>query len=381
MTDRPTIFLTAAEASGDSHGAGLVSALKRRLPKARLVGAGGARMAEAGCEVLLDMTAQAAMLTGPLLKLRYFHRCIRQLRGHMRELKPDVVVPIDSPALNWHIAKAARKIGSPAMYYVAPQVWAWAPWRVKKLRKLTDAVASILPFEEDYLRPKGVNARFVGHPLFDHLSPRPEPLPDLAAAGASGKWRVAMLPGSRPGEIASLAGSMSGAAEAIRQQWPEAIITFTAADATAADRIRDAIAPAEWPISVGETSDVLAGSHFAIAASGTVTLQVAHYGVPMVVVYRGSKWGYRLLGRWLIRIPHLSLVNILAGREIAPELMPHFRDRRLIENALAMLADSERLQQARGDLLAVTAPLENRPQPTADEVADMVIEQLNLRNA
>ena len=377
MTDRPTIFLTAAEASGDSHGAGLVAAMKRRLPQARLIGAGGMRMAEAGCEIFLDMTAHAAMGAGPLLKLRYFHRCIKLLRGHMRELKPDVVVPIDSPALNWHIAKAARKVGSPVMYYVAPQVWAWAPWRVKKLRRLTDAVACILPFEENYLRPKGVNARFVGHPMFDQMAARPEQLPDLAAANASGRWRVAVLPGSRTGEIASLAGSFCAAAEAIQQQWPNAVITFTAVDETAARHIREAIAPADWNIVVGKTAEVLADSHMAVAASGTVTLEVAHYGVPMVVAYRGtSKWGYRLVGRWLIRIPHLSLVNILAGREIVPELMPYFADRQLTETAVALLADPDRLQQTRDSLLAVTAPLENRPQPTAEAVADLVIEQL-----
>ena len=189
MIDKPVIFLIAAEASGDAHGAGLVAALKSRLPGARLIGAGGAKMAAAGCDLLLDMTAQAAMLHGPLFKLRYFHRCLKQLKARMADLKPDVVVPIDSPALNWHVAKAAHRLGAPVMYYVAPQVWAWARWRVKKLRRLTDRVACILPFEQAYLQQRGVKARFVGHPLFDHLAPRPAELPDLTAAAESGKWR------------------------------------------------------------------------------------------------------------------------------------------------------------------------------------------------
>jgi len=377
MNDKPTIFLTAAEASGDSHGAGLVTVLNRRLPGARLVGAGGAKMAAAGCEILLDMTAQASMLHGPFLKLHYFHRCLRQLKRHMRDIAPDVVVPIDSPALNWHIAKAAKAIGALVMYYVAPQVWAWAPWRVRKLARLTDRVACILPFEQDYLRRRGVQARFVGHPMFDHLSPRPAELPDLQAASQSGRWCVALLPGSRPGEITAHAPAMTAAAEAITQRWPQARCTFTAPDETAAERIAAAAGLPRADIAVGRTAEVLAQCHFAVAASGTVTLEVAHYGVPMVIVYRVSRAGYSLVGRWLIRTPYLSLVNILAGRQITPELMPWFGNiNQLVRATLDMMSDPDALARARRDLLDVTAPLERRPKPTAEAVADMIVELL-----
>ncbi|MHC4561323.1 MAG: lipid-A-disaccharide synthase [Planctomycetota bacterium] len=378
MANTPTIFFTAAEASGDSHGAGLVAALRERLPNARLVGAGGAKMADSGCEILLDMTAQAAMLHGAVMKLRYFHRCLRQLRSHVRQIKPDVIVPIDSPALNWHVAKAARKQGVPVMYYVAPQVWAWAPWRVQKLRKLTDRVACILPFEEEYLRKRGVNATFVGHPMFDHMPPRPDDLPDLSAAALSGEWRVALLPGSRPGEIAAHAPAMLAAAQAIRKQSPNAICAFTAGNEAAAERIRQATGHLDLPVEVGRTSEVLAESHFAVTSSGTATLQVAHYGVPMVIVYRASKWGYRLFGRWLIRTRHLSLVNVLAGREVVPELMPWFGDvDEVVHTTLMMMSDVFRLHQIRDDLLTITAPLENRPQSTAEATADLVMKLLD----
>jgi len=376
MTGRPTIFFSAAEASGDSHGAGLVAALRRRLPGARLVGAGGPRMAEAGCEMLLDMTDQATMLLGPFLKLRYYHRCVRFLRRRIRELAPDVVVPIDSPALNWSIAGAAKKQGIPVMYYVAPQVWAWASWRIRRARRLTDRIACILPFEQDYFRSRGVAATFVGHPMFDHLPPRPRDLPDLEAASRTGQWRVALLPGSRPAEIAAHMPAMIAAARALQHQWPEASFVVTAADDTAAKRIDEAGA-GDLPIAIGRTSEVLAESHLAVAASGTVTLQVAHYGVPTVVVYKASRLAYHLLGWWLLRTKHLSLVNILAGREIVPELMPWFGDVDAVADAtLAMMNDLRRLQQAREDLLAVAAPMEDRPQPTAEAVADLVMELL-----
>ena len=381
MIDSPVIFLTAAEASGDAHGAGLVAALKTRLPGARLIGAGGAKMAAAGCDVLLDMTAQASMLHGPLFKLRYFHRCLKQLKRHMADLKPDVVVPIDSPALNWHVAKAAHRLGAPVMYYVAPQVWAWARWRLKKLRRLTDRVACILPFEEAYLQQRGVKARFVGHPLFDHLASRPAELPDLTAAAESGKWRVALLPGSRPGEIAAHAPAMVAVARAIKHRWPEATCTFTAPDETAGERIIAATAgQGDVEVLTGRTADVLAGSHFAVAASGTVTLEVAHYGVPAVIVYRVGWWSYNLVGWWLVRTKRISLVNILADREIVPELMPWYgSSRKLARATLEMMDDPARLAQARRDLLEVTALLEDRPQPAADAVADLVIELLDER--
>ncbi len=375
MTDSPTIFFSAAEASGDAHGAGLVAELKRRLPNAKLIGAGGQKMQQAGCDVVLDMTANASMLSGPFLKMRYFMRCLKQIKGHIRDLSPDVVVPIDSPALNWHVAKAARKAGSPVMYYVAPQVWAWAQWRVKKLRRLTDKVACILPFEEAYLTLRGVNAQFVGHPLFDHMAPRPAALPDLAEASSTGKWRVTLLPGSRPGEIAAHAPAMMAVADAIGQRWPDAVCTFSAPDETAAQRVRDAAEGRQLEVAVGRTAEVLADSHFAVAASGTVTLEIAHYGVPMVIVYRVGKAGYKLVGKWLVRTPQLSLVNILAGREIVPELMPWYgKSQELVDAALAMMEDQAQLTQARSDLLAVTAPLENYPKPTDEAVADMVID-------
>jgi len=290
-------------------------------------------------------------------------------------------VPIDSPALNWHVAKAAHRLGAPVMYYVAPQVWAWAQWRVKKLRRLTDRVACILPFEEAYLQQRGVKARFVGHPLFDHLTPRPAELPDLTAAAESGKWRVALLPGSRPAEIAAHAPAMVAVAQAIKQRWPEATCTFTAPDETAGERI-GAVTAGQGDVEVvtGRTADVLAGSHFAVAASGTVTLEVAHYGVPAVIVYRVGWWSYNLVGWWLVRTKRMSLVNILAGREIVPELMPWYgSSSKLVQATLEMMDDPARLAQARRDLLEVTAPLEGRPQPAAQAVADLVIELLDGR--
>lgn len=375
--DRPlTIFISAAEASGDEHAARLMRALRRRLGRVRFVGVAGHNMAAEGCEVLADFTVRASMLGGPFLRIGYYYRAIRRLQRRIAEIRPDVHIPVDSPAMNWHLAKAARKSGAKVVYYIAPQVWAWAPWRVKKLASLTDHVACILPFEERYLRDRGVRASFVGHPLFSSLPARPAVLPDLAEAWSEGSWRVAFLPGSRPGEINDNVPAILAAAAAIRRRWPQARCTFAARNNEDALAIRKASHKgmgAHVDIEVHRTAEVLARSHFALAKSGTNTLQVAHFGVPMVTFYRVGLLAYGLVGRWLIRTPHLSLANILAGRRIVPELMPWFGSaRKLSDMVIDTMSDLGCLFEARADLLALTDELRGDGADASDNTAALV---------
>jgi len=383
MGTGPTIFLSAAEASGDHHAAGLVRALKDRLPGARFVGAAGPAMQEAGCESIIDLTASATMLGGVLGKIMYYRRAVRKIRESIREIRPDILVPVDSPALNWHVAKAAKAGSIPVMYYVAPQVWAWAPWRIKKVRRLTDHVACLLPFEEEYFRSRDVAATFVGHPLFDRLpeSRESRECPDLAGAWHEGSWRVAMLPGSRAGEIAGIAPAMAVTAAEICKRWAKAECTFLAADELAADRIRAATRREDLHIVTGDPDRVLSDSHFAVAASGTVTLQVASYGIPMAIVYNISAWQklfWKLFVRRLIRTKHLSLVNILAGREIVPELMPYFRNTgEVVSTAIECMEDYGWLYSTRDKLLELTEPLRSRGLETAaGRTADLIVDML-----
>ncbi len=371
MSAAPAVLITAADVSGDAHAARLIHALRRRWPEARFVGLGGRHMAQAGCELLADTTSRSSMLGHSLRHVGHFWRLIRRVRRAMDELRPAVHVPVDSPAMNWHLARAARRRGIPVVYYICPQVWAWAPWRVRKLRRLTNAVACILPFEPDYLRPRGVNAHYVGHPLFDELAPANPP--DLAAA-RTGQWQITLLPGSRPGEIAHHAPALAVVRDRLAGRFPHAHFTFTALDERAAEAVRAATGRRELSIAVARTPAVLARSHFAVAASGTVTLEIAHFGVPMVVFYRASRLGYHLLARWLIRTPYLSLVNILAGRELVPELMPWFGDAdALVGAAEKMLADLDRLRQTSQALQALVRPL-RAPAGTsaADNTAELI---------
>ena len=377
-TRPPTIFISAAEASGDEHASNLMRAIHRRAPDVRFVGVAGEKMAAAGCEVLADMTRKASMLLGPVFQLGYYIRLLRRLRRQIRELRPDLHIPVDSPALNWHLASAARQAGAPVFYYIAPQVWAWAPWRVRKLARLTDRVACILPFEQRYLRDRGVDATYVGHPLFDTLPDRGDPLPDLAHAWAEGTWRIALLPGSRPGEIKAHTPALLAAAKRIRRRWPRSTCTITARTEPCAEAVRDACRNEPIDIAVGRTREVLADAHFAVAVSGTVTLEAAHFGVPMVIVYRANRTAYRLLGRLLLRTPHLALPNILAGRRVVPELMPWNGNRREVtEMVMEVLDDVGWLFEAREALLALSAPLRVEPPAAAsDNAAKLALEML-----
>jgi len=380
--EHPTIFLSAAEASGDEHAARLVLALRRRLPNARFIGVGGAKMASAGCEVLLDLTTKAQMLGGPILRAWYWWRTMRRLQKTICSLRPQVHVPVDSPALNWHLAAAAKATGAKVLYYIAPQVWAWAPWRVRKLARLADHVACILPFEQRYLRDRGVSATYVGHPLFDDHPSRPEVLPDLIDAWANGTWRVALLQGSRPGEIRGHTPALLAVAKEIRSRWPDATCTFTARTESCAQIIRGITGPTDIDIAVGKTREVLSRAHFAVTVSGTVTLEAAFFGVPMIVFYRTTRLGYLLLARWCIRAKLFSLVNILAGREIVPEVTPWFgRTRQVTDMVIDVMADLGGLVEARAKLLEVVKPLAVEPPGTAsDNTAQMICGMLRERS-
>jgi len=377
--------MSAAEASGDEHAGRLIHSLRRRFgDDVRFVGAAGPHMAAAGCEVLADFTVHASMLLEPILRLPYWLRAIARLKRQIAEMRPDVHIPVDSPALNWHLIKAARKAGAMVVYYIAPQVWAWAPWRVRKLARRTDHVACTLPFEQRYLRDRGVAATFVGHPLLDALPPRPDPLSDLAGAWADGDWRIAMLPGSRRGEIKANVRALHVSADLIRRHWPAArclLAVRNAADADTVTRACRGELPRNTEVVVGRTADVLSRAHFAVAKSGTNLLQAAHFGVPLVTFYRAGRLKYYLLGRWLIRTPHLCLVNILAGRRIVPELMPWYGSaRQLSSMVIDTMGDLGFLFEARRGLLEVADSLRAPGGGSAsDNMADLVGDLLERR--
>lgn len=379
---RPVIFLSAAEASGDRLAAGLIRQVKKLIPGARFTGAAGPEMKREGCESIIDLTETATMLGGVFGKLLYYRSAVRKLRSAIRDIRPDVLVPVDSPALNWHLAAEAKSLGIPVVHYVAPQVWAWAPWRIRKLQRLTDHVACLLPFEEDYFQERGVPATFVGHPLCDGRSDAfaDDRFPALDEAWIDGTWRVALLPGSRAGEIAAIAPALSTVADALTARWPETRCVFAAADDVSAERIVTATGRDDLQIAVGEIETVLSGSHVAVVASGTASLQVASHGVPMIVVYNIPFWqrvAWHAVVKRLMRTRYLSLVNILAGRGVVPELMPYFSSPRQISALAERLLNDYGWLYATGKKLVEMASSLRAPGGTAAEnTAKIVVERL-----
>ncbi|MCG3180048.1 MAG: Lipid-A-disaccharide synthase [Phycisphaerae bacterium] len=379
MTQGPLIILTAAEASGDQHGSNLIRAIRARIPDARCVAMGGPRMADAGAELLVDLTSRSAMLAGSFARvpemLGHYFRFDRYVEREPVALH----IPIDSPTVNLPLAGRSRRHAVPVLYYIAPQLWAWGAWRTARLRARVRKLACILPFEEQYFRDRGIDAEFVGHPLFEPLASF---VPDTAWAAANlpaGSPKVALLPGSRGHEIADHLPTQLRAASELKRRHPDAVFALAAPAPGHGHSIDIApyLATAEVPVTVatGRIHDVLAWADAALVVSGSVTLEVARFGVPMVIMYRVKRWQWNAVGRHVVKTPWLSLVNILAARELVPELMPWFGDdREVIDAAASLLADAGGLARLREELKALTAPLaaSRASLRTAELVAEIV---------
>lgn len=364
-----TIFLSVGDVSGDIHAANLVRALKRLDPSVRIVGIGGQRMASAGCELIEDICHKSTMFFQAMGRAFSYVGLIRRVGREIKRIEPDLFVPIDSPALNWHFCKAARKADVPITHYICPQVWAWGTWRIHKLRRLTDHVICLLPFEPDYLAARGVEGTFVGHPLFDHLPAEPSP---YIGPPSDGAWRILLLPGSRSNEIQHHVPGMVATAEAVKHRYPKASFVFAAHSETDAKMIRD-LGGGAFEIVPDRTHELMTQCHFALTASGTVTLEAAYFGLPMVVFYHVPRVGYLAL-HWLGALEHYSLVNILAGRELAPELMPwHGNPQLLIDAVLGQLDQPEKFGDISAELSALSGTLQQPMGKSTSEAAAEVI--------
>jgi len=356
----PDIFISAAEPSGDLHGASLIEAVRRRRPGARFVGLAGPRMQRVGCQVLRDLTRDSVMLLGVAAKLHEGVSLLCQVDRFLAGQRLDAAVLIDSPTIHLPIAHRAKARRLPVFYYIAPQVWAWAEHRVAKIRRRVDRLAAILPFEEAYFRGHGIPAVYVGHPLFDSPAVREPDPTEVAALRRAGEPIVAVLPGSRPHVIREVLPGQLEVAEGLTRQFPRLGTLVSAASSEARDVIDPIVAGSRLPSPVisSRTSEVIAAADLVLVASGTATLIVAAYRKPMIVMYNASRWGYELIGKHLITTRHFSLVNILAGRELVPEFMPYYRDTAPItEAALRMLRSDQVREELTGELDALIAPL------------------------
>lgn len=375
------VLFTAFEPSGDDHASAVIAELRARHPRLPIYAWGGPRMARAGAEVIERTGDDAVMGLPGLEKIREHQRMNRRIEAWMDSHDIGVHIPVDSPAANFSICAAAKKRGIKVVHLVAPQIWAWAPWRIGKLRRLTDLVLCLLPFEEGWFTTRGVPARFVGHPLFDEM-PRAD---DLEAAGedfCEGNPKIAIMPGSRPSEWHKNFALLLDVFDMLAAVRPDAVGIIAATNEHARKELerigeeRGGI-PDQLEFVVGQTDAVVHWCDLALVVSGTVTLQIARLGRPMVAVYRSSRWLYELIGRWIVSTKYFTLPNLIAGREVMPEFVPHFGGPAPIAAAAARLLDHpEAMEEQRRDLARVVSKFEGHS--AAEAAADAIEEAMGL---
>ena len=309
------IFFSVGEPSGDLHGANLIRALAALRPDVEFVGFGGPLMERAGCRLHVDLTALAVMgFTRVVGSLHKFLDLASQADRYFRHQRPDAVVLIDYPGFNWWIARRAKAHGIPVFYYTPPQIWAWASWRVAKMRRFVDHVLCSLPFEEPWFRERGCNAAFVGHPYFDEMSRQSfdERFADELEAKLAGRPLVAILPGSRTQEVHHNLPNFLRAAEHVRRQVPEARFAVAAFKPHQAEFARALVRKSglDADVFLKRTPELIRAAHSCLACSGSVSLELLSHLKPTVIGYQVKPWTYAFQ-HMLRKVPYITLVNLL----------------------------------------------------------------------
>lgn len=337
------IMLVAGEVSGDLHGAHLVEAIQEIEPEIQFFGVGGEGLEKRGMKLLHHVHSLSVVgISEAFRKLRTALKILRELKKAMEQEKPDLIVLIDYPEFNLRLARIARKKGIPVLYYISPQIWAWRPGRVRSIAKLVRKMVVLFPFEVPLYQAAGVDVEWVGHPLLDIVRPS---LPKEEAIEQFGldpaQKTIALLPGSRIEEVARLLPPLLDSTILLRKKMPELQFIIPLAPGISGTNLHPILRDGPVPIRVvnGFGYDVMALSDLIITASGTATLEAAILGKPMVIVYKVSSLTY-WVARALIRVKHIGLVNLVAGKEIARELIQEeVNPERIAEEALRLLKD------------------------------------------
>ncbi len=318
------ILVVAGEASADLHGANLVNAVRRVDPNVVFQGIGGARMSRAGVDILVPSSEMAVVgLTEVIPRLARIRAAARLIKHLLHSSPPDLLVLLDYPEFNLHVAKTAKRCGVPVLYYISPQIWAWRRGRIRKIARRVDRMAVILPFEEVLYRRTGMPVTFVGHPLLDAVSQGTARDEARSRLGVEGKAPLlGVLPGSRNEEVDNLLPAMLQAAVLLRGVWPELQVVLPVASTVSPGRIEAYVRKSSLKVILwrDDMHQALPGCDAALVASGTATLETAIHKIPMVIAYRVSPLSYRV-GKIVIRVPFIGLVNLVAGEEVAPELI------------------------------------------------------------
>ena len=351
-------MIIAGEASGDMHGAHLVKAMWALNRELDFFGIGGNALRQAGVHLLLDNSQIAVVgISEVFSKFKIILRALRIVKQGLSRIRPKLLILIDFPDFNLHVAATAKKLGIPVMYYISPQVWAWRTGRVRKIKSVVDHMVVIFPFELSFYRKWHVPVTFVGHPLLDGM---------ISGISRNKKRNlkedgllIGLLPGSRDVEIARLLPTMVQAAGILSEQIPDirfAIPVASSVDRTLVEKIVKK-GTARVSILPDGLGDVLNEAALVITASGTVTLEAALAGTPMIVVYKVSPLSY-WLGKRLIRVKHIGMANLVAKKPIVPELIQHEASaEKIARQALQMVRDEKQLAQMRLKLRDVAESL------------------------
>ena len=313
-------FFSVGEPSGDLHGANLIHELRRQRGDCRFVGYGGPRMAAAGCELHEDLTKLAVMwFARVLVNLHRFWDLASRADRYFRHSRPDAVVLIDYPGFNWWIARRAKAHGIPVFYYGTPQLWAWAGWRVRKMRKFVDHVLCKLPFEVAWYRERNCHATYVGHPYFDQLRTEQLDAVFVASQKAASGPLVAILPGSRNQEVKGNTVIFLKAARHIAEQVPGVRFAVAAYKPAHAEWVKSQISGDDPPIEVyvGRTAELIHAADCAMAVSGSVSLELLYHTTPAVILYQVSRAGF-FVQRFFRRVRYITLVNLLTADDLHP---------------------------------------------------------------
>jgi lipid-A-disaccharide synthase len=381
------IFISAGEASGDLYASRVVEVLRARHPDAEFFGCAGPRMQAAGVRAVID--SRSIAVVGLVEVVGHIPRIWGQFRKLVRAAaaeKPDLAVLTDSPDFHLRLAKKLKRQGIPVVYLIAPQAWAWRQGRVRTMKATIDRLLCIFPFEQEFFESRGVRTSYLGHPLARIVRPsmtRGELFEELGID--PGRRLIVLLPGSRHGEVER---HMPGVLEAVRLIRKRADVEFLLAlpagfGAKNASFWEPARA-ASIQVKEGLAWDGLAHADLALAASGTVTIEAALLGTPLVTFYRVNALSW-LLGRWLVRAPFLSMVNLVAGRKIVPELIQdEMTGERIAAEAIRLLEDEEARAAMRAGLAETAALLASRDDPmetAAGWIEKVLIESKSMVHA
>ncbi|MDQ6665696.1 MAG: lipid-A-disaccharide synthase [Acidobacteriota bacterium] len=367
------ILVSAGEASGDLYAALLVEELRRRWPETEFLGCAGPQLRRAGVQSVIE--AENLAVVGLLEVVRHIPRIYRQYRKLLtaaRREKPELAILTDSPDFHLRVARRLHQWGIPVVYLVAPQVWAWRKGRLPLMRRTLTRLLCIFPFEEKFFRQHGIPVTYIGHPLTGLVRPA-STKPDFFRKHGFSESRplIAVLPGSRRGEAARHLPHLLSAIERIGKNRP-ATFVLPASPNTGIAFFRERIGESGIEVIEGEAWDAIAHADLALAASGTVTVEAALLGTPLIAFYRVNPLSW-LIGKMLVRVPYFSMVNLIADRKIVPEFMQsQMTGRRIGDEAIALLNDEHGRLRMKRDLAEVAAKLSNGGNTIA-RAADVIV--------